>query len=706
MNALPQSGSSTPVPAPVGKRLPGGRVGAWSWLFLGLLLLHLAPIWTVRYFPSQDGPSHVYNAKILVDGANPANHQLRQTYTWSYALPPNVLSHLILSGLMQLAPPLIAEKLLLSLIIGLLPLAMLYLVRGFERGTEVFSLVGFIFAYHNLLHMGFYSFSLSVPLCLLALGWWWRHRHRMTATRIAVLLALIMATYLAHFAGYAVLMVVLAVTALWSTVLLTGRCFWRAAVQRWPWRRLRHALLQRLRWGLTFAGYMLPAILLGWDYYFRTRAPGTHDQERIENVFERTLTLVSYSDWHLHLTPYIRGLTLAALVLTLLYRLFRKQGLRERDGILIACAILAWFFFTMPAWSNRGGWVNDRIFILGFLLLWTCFTRFHKPLRIALGAALIVLGVLHTGRLTLDYHRVQPVIREFTDGVALIEPHSTLEARIGRAGLADIFPGGSRHVGPLTHVVCYYGLGRDVALFHNYEAHHNYFMTGWGRTPRRDADYAVVWGHAPTDAVVRNYARHYDLIHESEHLRLFRRQRREPELEAWETLDDGRLRLRLRMLTPTGDDADPGLRAIARNHVFKSGSFGWLRNPPGREWRQAEALDAGPFPELVGDQDDRVFRVDLPNGRYQVTCHFPPHPEGHYEINIIANDRPVVERLVVEQDGEAARIVYTTDVTDGHLTQVLYTTWRRSTRKERLRTWAIGGIELERLVPDEPASAP
>lgn len=672
---------------------------AWPALFVALLLIHLLPIWMVRYFPSQDGPSHVYNAKILVDGANPANYQLRQTYTWSYALPPNVLSHLILSGLMQAAPPVMAEKLLLSLIVCLLPLAMLYLLRGIEKGTECFSLLGFIFATHNLLHMGFYSFSLSVPLCLFALGWWWRYRHRMTAVRIAVLQALILATYLAHFAGFSVLLMAICVTAAWSSLLLTLGTLQRAAVQRWPRTRLRKALTLRLRWAATFAGYMLPAILLAWDYYFRTRAPGTLDQARIDAVFQRTLTLVSYSDWHLHLTPYVRWLTVTAAGLTLLYRLFRRHWLQERDGILLTCGLLAWFFFTLPWWSNRGGWVNDRIFLLGFLLVWTCFTRFHKPLRIAMGAALTLLGLLHTGRLALDYTRLQPLIREMTAAVALIEPHSTLEARVRGGVNSEAFPGGTRHVGPLTHVVCYYGLGRDVALYHNYEASQSYFMTNWGKAPRRNADYAVVWGHPREDEAVRNYLRRYDLIHESENLLVFRLPRREPDLAPWESLADGRLRLRLRM--GTSDDAtadDTTLRPVKRGHVFASGSYGWVRNAPGKAWtRTASEAETGLFTELVGDNEDRVFRVDLPDGHYRITCHFPPHPEGDYEVNIIANDQQVLRGLVVGQDADTAVIHYTSNITGGHLTQVFYTTWRRSARKERLRNWALGGIEIERL---------
>ena len=39
-----------------------GKKLTWKHLFILLLLLYLAPLWVFRYFPSQDGPSHIYNA--------------------------------------------------------------------------------------------------------------------------------------------------------------------------------------------------------------------------------------------------------------------------------------------------------------------------------------------------------------------------------------------------------------------------------------------------------------------------------------------------------------------------------------------------------------------------------------------------------------------------------------------------------------------
>ena len=78
----------------------------YKYLFLFLLILHLLPIWIFRYFPSQDGMNHVYNAYILKSYHDPALYN-------NLTLFPNWISHLLMAGLMFIVLPLIVEKLLL-----------------------------------------------------------------------------------------------------------------------------------------------------------------------------------------------------------------------------------------------------------------------------------------------------------------------------------------------------------------------------------------------------------------------------------------------------------------------------------------------------------------------------------------------------------------------------------------------------------------
>src|SRR5215831_15066252 len=96
-------------------------------LFAGLLLLSLLPLWSACYFPSQDGPAHLENAVILREYNWPDRELFRTFYLINPNPEPNWVGHLALAGLMALGlPPLLAEKVLLTGYLLLLPLAVRY----------------------------------------------------------------------------------------------------------------------------------------------------------------------------------------------------------------------------------------------------------------------------------------------------------------------------------------------------------------------------------------------------------------------------------------------------------------------------------------------------------------------------------------------------------------------------------------------------
>ena len=78
-----------------------------------MLVLHLLPIWLLPYYPTQDGPSHIANAVIV---KKYAQHDIYQEYFQLNLKPvPNWFSHAAMALFMFFTPPLIAEKLLLTL---------------------------------------------------------------------------------------------------------------------------------------------------------------------------------------------------------------------------------------------------------------------------------------------------------------------------------------------------------------------------------------------------------------------------------------------------------------------------------------------------------------------------------------------------------------------------------------------------------------
>ena len=160
------------------------RIYTKTSLLIGILIVvYLLPIWLFDYFPTQDGVSHVYNSQIITEYGN-QTYQFRDYYDINWFPFPNWLSHISLTLLMFIFPPLTAEKVFLSLYVILFPLAIRYFLNAVQSGRDSLVILSFTFIYNYLLLMGFYNFAVSVPLFFLALGFWWKHKDALGKTRI------------------------------------------------------------------------------------------------------------------------------------------------------------------------------------------------------------------------------------------------------------------------------------------------------------------------------------------------------------------------------------------------------------------------------------------------------------------------------------------------------------------------------------------
>ncbi len=166
-----------------------------AWLLV-LVLLHLLPIWLFEYFPTQDGPIHLSNAKVFLEYDNPACPVLPEYYRLNSGIGPNWFSLLSLAGLLRLFSPAIAEKLLLSAYVLALLGSAYFAILGISRRNRFLLLLVFPFVFNYFVFLGFYNFIFGLPFVFLFLGIVLRSGSRL-GWREASLLAL--ASVLAFF---------------------------------------------------------------------------------------------------------------------------------------------------------------------------------------------------------------------------------------------------------------------------------------------------------------------------------------------------------------------------------------------------------------------------------------------------------------------------------------------------------------------------
>ena len=150
-------------------------------------------------------PATCITALVLKEYAKHENYKMRDAWQLNITIFPNWLSHIMLMVLLYVFPPVIAEKVFLSIAIGMIPFAFFYFLNAVHKDREgkfVYAWLGFPFAYNYLLYMGFYNFTLSISFFFFSFGLWWKHKDDMQVKHLAWLYVLLLLTYLSHIASY------------------------------------------------------------------------------------------------------------------------------------------------------------------------------------------------------------------------------------------------------------------------------------------------------------------------------------------------------------------------------------------------------------------------------------------------------------------------------------------------------------------------
>src|ERR1051325_4796404 len=174
-----------------------------------LLFLFLLPVWIFPFFPSQDGPSHLYNTVIFSELLSNPNTFFSKFYEINWHLFPNWAFTIIAVLLCPFFSILTVEKIILSLYLAGFVCAVFYLFRSISAEKTVLGFGSFLFVYNWFLLMGFYNFCLSIPLALFSLGYGIRNRGALRAPRLVVFSLLFTALYLSHVVSFGLTVLVL-----------------------------------------------------------------------------------------------------------------------------------------------------------------------------------------------------------------------------------------------------------------------------------------------------------------------------------------------------------------------------------------------------------------------------------------------------------------------------------------------------------------
>ena len=440
------------------QKLDFKRSESWRIILFSLVALHLLPIWIFPFFPTQDGVSHVYNAHVLREYWNPA-YDFQTFYDINWNLFPNWLSHFVLAALMLVIPPLLAEKLFLSIYVILFPLAISYFLRSLhpDQKPTIPLWISFFFIYNYLFLMGFYNYAVSIPLFFLMVGYWWRHKEGLHLRQIITLNLLFVVTYFAHLVPY-----VFTIGAIGLLSLVT--------LFRTPKQLL-----------VSLASLLPPSLLL--LIYLPTSDLLSGGQlkigfGRVGDLFSNFLNLkvlVALDDRQATIAKAVTAILVLYLVYSLWQQVVQGPPLENRAinqttafGLLFIALFVQYLIY--PNSVGPGGWLNDRIAILSALVLLAVLVPIHHPmLERIFGAVVLALLCINLLNFSVSCHKLNGEIREF----------NTLRGEIGQNKVLLPFffdPSGSaKRVGIFVNGSSYYCLANGGINLGNYEVQFDYF---------------------------------------------------------------------------------------------------------------------------------------------------------------------------------------------------------------------------------------
>jgi len=420
-------------------------------ILVALTLLHLVPIWAYPYFPSTDGPSHLANAWVLhkwFDGPG----IYHDNYLLNATPFPNWFSHSTLALLMFVAPPRIAEKILLTGYVLLFVLSILYLLGGVRgtRGLHVLLALPFIYNYSLL--MGFYNFAISVPLGFFVIGFWWRRREAPLGVGFAVALnLLLLLLYFCH---------------LMSLLLALGAIFGLAA--------LHHG--RRVGRTARLACILAPACVLPIHYVLSAGIVTTGPIERPGwQALFGIEALVSSDPRTYHVAFAIAVLYAILIGFTLVQERIpafrRSPGLEPRDGFLLLAVVFCLLYVIVPPNMAGGGFIHQRIGLYPFLVVLPWLSpRYPKGGAPVVGLAAIALAVIHVGITVAPWAKMNRELDDYTSGIPFVEKGATI---LPMQCPDEVVPGS--RVNALRHAAGYYEMATGAIGLINYEAMTHHF---------------------------------------------------------------------------------------------------------------------------------------------------------------------------------------------------------------------------------------
>jgi hypothetical protein len=434
-----------------------------KYLFQFTLILNIGFLFSTKFYPSMDGPAHLYNSNIVTEILK-GNSSLKEFYTLNSVIIPNWLSHFIMTVFRFFLPAWLAEKSLLIIYVSGTALSFRYLIRILNPTNIALSIFIFPFIYSFLFHLGFYNFCLSFSLFFLTLGYWLKHFESKIKSKHLILMFLFLVTYFSNLLTFIFLGFTIALFILYFS-------FQRTASEKkyfFSFKPFREEILK-----LFF--YALPGLILLVLFYFNVTFFPSNEKYSTFKLIKwlndvRPLIVYNYEHEEVFTEHYFH---LLLLLFFLSFLNFENKKisvfLKKADLLVIPLLIITALYFTVPNGSSAG-MMTERycLMIYFFMLLWLVSRSVKSFFNVLITAVILFL------HFWLLYLHMNDTIKNLD-----LNARSIVNASKYLKENSIVLPINLSDNWLEPHFSNYLGVEKPLVILENYEASVGWFPVKW-----------------------------------------------------------------------------------------------------------------------------------------------------------------------------------------------------------------------------------
>jgi len=432
--------------------------------FYFFLLLNLIPVLSFKFFPTVDGPAHLYNSNLIAELLKNPGSSLHDFFVFKDTINPNWFGHFTLSLFVFVFPGFIAEKLVLLIYLIGFPVSIRHLFRTLAIEDKYLLYMIFPFTYSFLFYYGFYNFNIGLVLFVFGVSFWLKYLNNLNIRKVIVLFLFSSLICLFHLFIFAIFLLVVFLINIQHVFFIKTDD--KPAINNYG----KHVMLQfiPLSFGLLIlAEYILfsqakntlsvylPLMDIVTQLYNIMPAEGINYGKAA--VFIKWIFFI--------LTAFMVYFLIAKIYYN---RIKTKYPLRNKIW-LFATLIMLILIFIIPDSIGPIGFFTSRLilFFFIFLIIWLASQNVASWFKVLV---FLIINYINFALILHNYLSVSrgcELAEEIHSVSRTIEPYSTVLPIIN----SDNFIYG--------HISNYLGADKPMIILENYEAYLDHFPLKW-----------------------------------------------------------------------------------------------------------------------------------------------------------------------------------------------------------------------------------